>query len=381
MTDGPTQQAQTDEAGNRLTAMMRLSLVGELGPINIRRLLERFGSAEAVLAARRGELMSVEGIGPKAARAVLNAPSEDEAAAELARTEAVGAHVLTSFHPQYPEVLKTIYDPPVMLYVKGELLERDALAVAVVGTRRASFYALKQARSLASALAGMGFTIVSGMARGIDSAAHEGALDAGGRTIAVWGSGLATVYPEENAELALRIVENGAVLTEFPVNYPILAQNFPRRNRIVSGLSMGVIVVEGTERSGAMITARLAAEQGREVFAVPGQIDNPKTRGPHWLIRQGAQLVESIDDILDELGPLPISVETAHAGQVQKPGALRLNQREKRIYSLLDSTPKGIDEVVNLSGLSIQEVSSTLMVLELKRMVCKLAGNRFVRKR
>mgnify|MGYP000754714483 CR=1 FL=1 len=176
------------------------------------------------------------------------------------------------------------------------------------------------------------------------------------------------------------IIGAGVVLTELPVGFPVLAENFPRRNRIVSGLSMGVVVVEGTERSGAMITARLAVEQGREVFAVPGQIDNPKARGPHRLIRDGARLVEGVDDILDELGPLPFRVETGAAGPVQTSAALKLNRREQKVYSLLSSTPKGVDELVTASGLDVSEVSSTLTVLELKQLACKLVGNRFVRK-
>ena len=376
-TDGESRRGD----GAALVGMMRLSLVKELGPRSIGRLLEHFGSAEAVLGAGRSELMKVEGIRPTTAEAVLKAPTEEEAEAELERARGIGARVLMAGDEEYPGLLKTIYDPPVTLYVKGTLEERDALAVAIVGTRRASFYGLKQARALASGLAGLGFTIVSGMARGIDTAAHEGALEAGGRTIAVWGTGLGTVYPEENAELAKRIVDGGAVMSEFPVEYPVLAENFPRRNRIVSGLSMGVIVVEGSERSGAMITAEQAMQQGREVFAVPGQIDNLKARGPHKLLRQGARLVESIDDVLDELGQLPTSVTTGEGVEVQKAQTLRLNEREQAVYGALDSTPRGMDELTESTGLSVQELSSTLTVLELKQMVCKLAGGRFVRKR
>ena len=380
MTDDPGRGTPISEDDGSLLAMMRLALVPELGPAGIRNLLERFESPEAILSAGSEELMRVEGVGPKTARSVQEASSVEEARAELERARRIGAHVLTQTDAAYPQLLRGIHDPPVTLYVKGELIERDALAVAVVGTRRASFYALKQARGLAAGLAGLGFTIVSGMARGIDTAAHEGALDAGGRTIAVWGTGLGTVYPEENAELAMRIAKSGALVSELPVDYPVLAQSFPRRNRIVSGLSMGVIVVEGSERSGAMITARLAMEQGREVFAVPGQIDNPKARGPHRLLRDGARLIESIDDVLDELGVLPTAVSTDDAGPVQNSQVLRLNEREKQVYAVLDSTPRGIDEVVALTGLGVQEVTSTLTVLELKQLVCKLVGSRYVRK-
>ena len=362
-------------------SLLRLVLVKEIGPIGIRRLLERFGSAEAVFSAGMHELQEVERIGPKAARAIREGPTEEDARAELEKVRAAGARIVTIDESGYPVMLKSIHDPPPVLYVKGELKESDALALAVVGTRRASFYALKEARSLAAALASMGFTIVSGLARGIDAAAHEGALQAGGRTIAVFGTGLGTVFPPENADLASRVAGAGALVSEFPVDYPVLSENFPRRNRIVSGLAMGVLVVEGSETSGAMITARLAMEQGREVFAVPGQIDNPKSRGPHRLIRDGARLVESVEDILDELGPLPVAVRTDRVATVQDAQVLRLNSREQRIYSLLDSVPKNIDELTRLSGVGVSEVTGTLTVLELRKLAGQLAGKRFVRVR
>lgn len=266
-----------------------------------------------------------------------------------------------------------------VLYVRGELTEEDALAIAMVGSRRPTFYGRKQAKRLSSGLASYGFTVVSGLARGIDTETHEGALAAGGRTIAVLGTGLGVVYPPENAELYMRIVESGAVLSEFPMLVPASSGNFPRRNRIISALSLGVVVVEASQRSGALITARHAMEQNREVFAVPGQVDSATAHGCHRLIRDGACLVEGPADVVDQLGPLAEAARTADIENVVRPQALKLNPREKEVYGRIDGSSVTLDEVQEATGLTVSELQSALTVLEMRRLIRRLPGQRFAR--
>jgi DNA processing protein len=289
----------------RQLAVFRLHLTDRVGAVTYKKLVRAFGSPEAALAAPESRLAEVSGIGRKIAREIASARSESAGRAEeeleLAREH--GVSILTLDDEDYPRALRTIYDPPLVLYVKGEITKRDGLACAIVGTRRSSYYGRSQAERIAGHLAGLGFTIVSGLARGIDSAAHRGALAGGGRTIAVLGNGLASVYPPENTDLAGEIERSGAVVSEFPREVEPFRDNFPRRNRVISGLSLGVLVVEGNRRSGSMITAKFASEQGREVFALPGKVDSPIARGPHALIKDGAKLVEGPEDILDEIGP------------------------------------------------------------------------------
>jgi DNA processing protein len=251
--------------------------------------------------------------------------------------------------------------------------------VALVGSRRASYYGEKQARRLASSLAHAGFTVVSGLARGIDAACHEGALEADGRTIAVLGCGPSQVYPPEHEELARRVAAQGAVLSEHPLGFPVLAENFPRRNRIVSGLSLGVVVVEAGRASGALITARWAAEQGREVFAVPGPVDRPGFAGSHRLIKDGAKLVETVEDVLEELGPLAKAVTTPRGEEVRDPRVLALTVGEQHVLAVLDTEPCSVDEVIGRVGLPTSAVSAALFSLELKHLIVQLAGKRFVR--
>jgi DNA processing protein len=258
----------------------------------------------------------------------------------------------------------------------------DGLAVAIVGTRHGSQYGLAQADRLAAGLARCGYTIVSGLARGIDAAAHRGALKAGGRTIAVLGSGVLSVYPPEHVSLAAEIAQHGAVISENPTRSPPLPGAFPQRNRIITGLSLGVIVVEASERSGALISARHAMEQGREVFALPGRVDSRTSRGCHRLIRDGAKLVETIDDVLEELGPLatptPVASDTA-SPPIRHPGELQLNEPEKAVLAAIDDEPIAIDTIIAASGLPVQNVLSTLSVLEMRRLIRRLGGNRVMR--
>lgn len=363
---------------DRLRVMVRLSLTPNVGPVTFARLLERFGEPERIFEATGRDLMSVEGVGETIA-SEMRSVSEDQVDAELAEADKHKARIIPWGDGTYPRNLLRIPDPPLVLYVRGELKSTDDLAIAMVGTRHASFYGRKQARRLAAGLASYGFTIVSGLARGIDTECHEGALSVAGRTIAVLGTGLGVIYPPENAELYMKIVQSGAAVSEFPMMFQAMPGQFPRRNRVISGLSLGVIVVEAGVTSGALITARHAVEQNREVFAVPGMVDAPGSQGCHRLIRDGACLVESPADVLEQLGPLAAPVETADAGQVTRPQALGLNDREKQVYSRLEGSPCTVDELAEETGLSVSELSSTLTVLEMRRLVKRLPGQRFAR--
>src|SRR6185436_10114651 len=256
-------------------ALVALNLIEHVGPIRVRQLLDHFGEAPAILRASKAQLLHVRGIGEETAEAIANWEKTADLAAELKRIEDYGCHVLTQADAAYPELLKQIYDPPIVLYVKGELTAKDKNAVGMVGSRQTTQYGLEVARKLAYQLGYIGVTVVSGGARGIDTAAHQGALSAKGRTVAVLGTGINIVFPPENAELFERIAANGAVITQFPFNRPADKQTFPIRNRIVAGMSLGTVVVEANLTSGALITANFATEYGRQVFAVPGRIDSP----------------------------------------------------------------------------------------------------------
>ncbi len=255
----------------------------------------------------------------------------------------------------------------------------DALSMAIVGARHASRYGLRQAERLASGLARAGLTVISGLARGIDGAAHRGALDAGGRTLAVLGSGVLSIYPPEHQELAADVARQGAVLSEAPPRAAPLSGSFPQRNRIITGMSLGVIVVEAAERSGALISAHHAMEQGREVFAVPGPVDSRTSRGCHRLIRDGARLVESVDDVLEELGPLVAAAPAADGRSVHHPAELQLNEMEKQVLDAVAVEPTSIDQVVAASRLPVPQVLAILSVLEMRRLVRRLGGSTVVR--
>jgi len=360
-------------------ALIALNLVGMVGHVLYRRLRARAGSPRAIFELPPASLSSVEGLRAKALEGLTARDLPDRVAREKEEAARLGVRIVTLGDGEYPSLLASIFDPPLVLYLRGELRPADGLAVALVGSRRASYYGEKQARRLASSLAHAGFTVVSGLARGIDAACHEGALEAGGRTIAVLGCGLRQIYPEEHEELAGRVAGQGAVLSEHAMGFPVLAENFPRRNRIVSGLSLGVVVVEAGRTSGALITARWAAEQGREVFAVPGPVDRPGFAGCHRLIKDGAKLVETVEDILEELGPLAKAVATPQGEEVQDPRLLALSEGEQRVLSVLDSEPRSVDDVIGRVGLPTSAVSAALFSLELKHLAVQLVGKRFVR--
>ena len=295
---------------------------------------------------------------------------------EWALAEKEGVQIVTSSDERYPKILKTIYDPPPVLYVKGELPPEEALTLAVVGSRRASSYGLETAERFSRELAAYGFTVVSGFARGIDTAAHRGALSGKGRTVAVLGSGLLEIYPAENRGFAKEVFQSGALVSEFPLRYPALPQNFPQRNRVISGLSLGVLVVEADEKSGALITANFAAEQGREVFALPGRVDSALSKGTHRLIQQGAKLVQEVKDILEEL---KIPIANGIAREFSTKILPSLSGEEGVVYETLSDSPKSIDTIVEESHLSAQSALSTLVQLEVKKLIRAYPGKRYAR--
>ncbi len=293
-------------------------------------------------------------------------------AAELARVQDFGAEVLTQASPKYPRLLREIYNPPIVLYCWGQITEGDQRAIAVVGSRKTSHYGLECAKKLSYQLAYAGLTVVSGLARGIDTAAHQGALAAQGRTVAVIGSGLMDLYPQENMGLAEKIASSGAVVSEFPMTFPPTPQTFPYRNRIVAGWSSGLLVVEAGLKSGALITASQALEHNRTVYAVPGPIDRPTSAGTNRLIQQGAKLVAGASDILDEMNLL-LPPERAKS----VPAELSLD--EQTLLDAIETTETPLDSIVAKSGLPMPKVASTLLALEMKRRVKQLPGQQFVR--
>ena len=347
------------------------SRVPGIGPVRLRTLLDHFGDIREAWGASAATLRAI-GFDRRTIESFVTLRSKLDLPAELERVFKLGVTVLTWESPGYPSLLKNIPDPPPVLYVQGELLARDEWALAVVGTRRATVYGREATRSLVSGLAAGGVTIVSGLARGIDTHAHQVALDAGGRTIAVLGSGVDIIYPAQNRELAQRILENGALVSEYPLGTQPEGGNFPRRNRIISGLSLGVLVVEGSKRSGAMITADYAADQGREIFAVPGNILSPNSAGPNQLIQQGAKLVTTMGDILEELN-LTMVAEQAEAREV-----IPDNETEAMLLKHLSSEPIHVDELGRAAGLPISEVASTLTLMELKGKVRQVGGMNYV---
>jgi DNA processing protein len=361
-----------------LDAALRLALVAGIGPRLRKALLERFGTAAAVLAAAPSDLRLVTGIGARLTGEIARA-DRLEVAEEIALCRAHRIQIIAESDPAYPRVLREIPDPPGVLFVQGTLCPQDELAIAIVGSRHATLYGLQQAERLAGSLARAGLTIVSGLARGIDAAAHRGALAAGGRTIAVLGSGLMNIYPPEHKDLAAEVIEHGALMSEAPPRAAPLGGVFPQRNRIISGLTLGVIVVEAAERSGALITARHAMEQNREVFAVPGRVDSRMSRGPHRLIRDGARLVETADDVLEELGPLVAATTRSDGQEIHHPAELLLNELEQQVLSAVRSDATTIDEVIVTSGLAPPQVLSTLSVLEMRRLIRRTSGSTVVR--
>ncbi|MBI5383522.1 MAG: DNA-protecting protein DprA [Verrucomicrobia bacterium] len=361
-------------------ALVALNMVEGIGPVRVRQLMEHFGDAPSVLRASRHQLMQVRGIGEDTADAVANWEKTVNLAAELKCIADYGCRILTQQDEEYPELLRQIYDPPIVLYVKGSLAAKDKNAVALVGSRQTTHYGIEVARKLGYQLAYVGVTVVSGGARGIDTASHQGALNAKGRTVTVFGCGINIIFPPENAELFERIAASGAVLTQFPFNRPADKQSFPIRNRIVAGMTLGSVVVEASLSSGALITANFATEYGRQVFAVPGRIDSPRSKGCHELIKKGAKLCEGAEDILSEFEYLfPSSNRPPTPNETGVLPALTLSENEQKVYDALSREERSIDEVIRHSGLPSSAVSVALLGLEMKRVIRQLPGKLFVR--
>ena len=340
-------------------------------------LLEHFGSIEAIFSASRGQLEKALVGKNEAIDALLAGPDENVLKSDLEWLSEPGHHLMTWSDPDYPALLREIPDPPLVLYIAGERPLLSAQQLAIVGSRNPTPMGRENARAFAKILAGAGLAITSGMALGVDSAAHRGALEAGGKTIAVAGTGLDRVYPARHRDLAHEIVKHGALVSEFPLGTPPLPENFPVRNRIISGLSLGTLVVEAALQSGSLITARMANEQGREVFAIPGSIHAPQSRGCHALIRQGAKLVETAQDILEELGPLAgVALQAAHENT---PPGLRLDSTMKTLLEHIGHDPVSIDTLIERCGLTADAVSSMLLQMELNGLVSNCPGGKVQR--
>jgi DNA processing protein len=363
---------------NSTEACIALNMVAKMGPVRLRKLLEVFETPQRILSAKRSELRVVEGIGNDVAEQIAHWESAIDLSAELARIREFGAEVITAQSPTYPRQLLEIHAPPIVLYVWGELTARDQHAIAVIGSRRTSHYGAECAKKLSYQLAYSGLTVISGLARGIDTAAHQGALAAKGRTIAVIGSGLTKLYPPENAALADKIRNgNGAVVSEFSMEVEPDRQTFPMRNRIISGWSHGILVVEAGSNSGALITASQAIEQGRSVYAVPGHINAPTAHGSNRLIQQGAKLVMDAGDVLDDLEIL--LPEKQKLPEVSSRPLPELTADERLVYDAIRPTETPIDQIAATSELPAAVVSSVLLRLELKRLVKQLPGKYFVK--
>lgn len=358
---------------------LRLALLPGIGPRTMTLLLDRFGDAAAVLSADRDELAAVAGVGPKLVHAIRTADHFVDADGVLSWCEQNDVRIVPQSDDDYPSLLHQIDDPPSVLFQQGEILPADELAVGIVGTRHASHYGLKQAEHFAFMLAKAGVTVISGLARGIDAAAHQGAIHGNGRTIAVLGGGLGQIYPSEHRPLAGQITTCGAVISEYAPQAKPRGGMFPQRNRIISGMSMAVLVVEAPQRSGSLITARLAMEQGREVLAIPGPINSRTSRGCNLLIRDGAKLVQNIDDVLEEIGPLtrPINANDGH--QVHRGAELTLNEVERSVLDAIDAAGSLIDTVIAETELPASRVLSAITVLEVKHLLKRKDGGRVFR--
>jgi DNA processing protein len=366
-----------------LTDLLALGLVPSLGPRLTDALLERFGSARAVLEASPDELREVPYIGSKLAGDFHQAMRSLDVEKELALLEKHCVALLARGTPRYPAALAEIADPPHLLYIRGDLQPQDSKAVGIVGSRHCTAYGRRVAERLAAGLVQKGYTVVSGLARGIDGAAHEGALKAGGRTVAVLAGGLSKIYPPEHADLARQVESSGALVSEASMALQPMAGMFPARNRIISGLSRAVVIVEAAERSGALITAHHAAEQGRTVFAVPGPVDSAASGGTNALIRQGAILARNIDDILEELEGVATAIAAEkNAEPVEEKPATPppgLDDLQRRLWDSFAAGPRYLDEVVQQLGLGVPQIAGALMMMEMKRLVRRLPGNRYER--
>jgi DNA processing protein len=356
---------------------LALQMTPGLGNVACKNLIDKFDSPEQIFQASLSELTEVEGVRNEAARNIVEMKLATDPSTELRRVEESGARIIPFLDPGYPVALREIHDPPILLYLKGKNIPQNAIFIGVVGSRHPTPYGIKSAEKIGQGLGRRGLGVVSGMARGIDSAAHWGCLAGRGFTIAVLGTGIDITYPASNKKLADKIIQEGAVISEFPLGTPPEPKNFPIRNRIISGLTKGVVVVEATKKSGSLITASLALEQGREVFAVPGSIHSFKSKGSHFLIKQGARLIENSDDILDELG---LNYDYAPKTDTFKEGPLpHMDESEKAVFDLIGDYPLHIDQISRQGNLPPGKAASILMRMELKGIIRQLPGKMFVR--
>lgn len=355
-----------------------LSMVNGVGIVLTRNLLAEFGNIEKIFKASKKKLSQIQGIGDKNAEAIKSFNDWERVDQELNKIQKWGMKLLPLNDPEFPEYLLQTYNPPPLLYMKGDLLNQDKLSIAIVGSRLPDRYGRKVAETLSAELVSLGVTIVSGLARGIDSIAQEEAIKHGGRTIGVLGCGLDQIYPPENKKLYKAVSENGAVLSEFNLATPPVAQNFPRRNRIISGLSLGVVVVQASEKSGSLISASFALDQNKEVFAVPGEITKKLSRGTNWLIKRGAKLVETVDDIVSEIEALRSLQNSDLFEEDRNERVLKsLTKNQKEVYGVLTKEPIHIDEIIRLTGMESSHLLSTLLSLELDNLIIQLPGKHF----
>lgn len=382
--------AKSQQHSTDIDKWLKLIRAENVGPTTFGKFINHFGSVDQALGASVSELAKIGGVGFKTAEQIVATRNKFDTTAELALAEKLGVWIIHLDDVRYPPVLKQIYDPPPVLYIKGSLTRQDSLCISIVGSRRCSIYGKEQSSRFAHLLSSAGFTICSGMARGIDTAAHQGTLSAGGRTFAVQGCGLANIFPPENKKLFELISDSGACISELPLRYEPLSENFPPRNRIIAGLSLATIVVEAGLRSGALITARAAMENNREVMAVPGKIDSPVSKGSHLLLKQGAKLIESIEDVMEALGYIGQQLETHAADaaaeaseKIETPlfdvGQLNLSDSEKTIYDYLTKEPFHMDQIIAETDLAPGSINAGLISLRLKGLIKQLPGNMFLK--
>lgn len=358
--------------------VLRLLLTPDVGATRRRALLERFGDPENVFRATRAELLSVDGVGRKTADSILTMARSEKPREEIERAREEGVEIITSLDDTYPRSLREIHDPPPVLYVKGDVDALSKPAVAVVGSRRNTFYGQSQAERISAELGRFGLVVSSGLARGIDSAAHRGALKGGGETVGVLGCGVDVVYPPENGELYEKVAAHGAVVSEFPLGTPPEGGNFPRRNRVICGLAMGVFVVEAAERSGTLITVNHAVEQGKGVFALPGPVNSITSRGTHKLIKEGAVLVEEAADIIREIAPELMREKASRPEGAESP--TDLDDDEKALYELLSEEPRHMEYFLAKTDFAPGKIHEVMLRLQMKNLTVMLPGSLFARK-
>ncbi|MFO0947076.1 MAG: DNA-processing protein DprA [Planctomycetota bacterium] len=363
--------------GDRI-CLLALTMVDGLGPVRLRGLLDRFGTPRDVLNASIRDLETVDGIGPSLAASIAKL-SLDAAREELLRMGEKGVKLLCHFDQEYPVPLRETPVPPLTLTMKGSLMARDRAAIAIVGSRRCSAYGRKMAERLSRDLASRGITVVSGLARGIDGVAHSAAMAAGGRTLAVLASGLANIYPPEHARLAEEVSASGALFSEAPLDGPPIGGLFPQRNRIISGLSLGVVVIEAAARSGALSTAHHALEQNREVFAVPGRVGDAASEGTNALIKKGACLVRGVEDILEQLGPLELPNQGVIDALNPVSAPPNLTPTQQQLWDALGNDDIELESLLEQTGLRASEANSALLLMEMRKLVRRLPGNRYMR--